>query len=373
MGRLLSCSWIAAPENDGREVDPIGLSSLHDAAATVLLPWITNRTRSAEEYLWALLGLAAGAAQGHADRDIWAYFEGFEKALKLFWYVELGQEGFSGVEAIREAVLASRRDLEFTLLSNQRSNGLLGAYIRSLQRAGLVEVGSLRVSSAGQELLWPESLRWSGDLSRGWQFGFRRFQERLAKPWGRNAKLQLGRKVFGAVEMSDAAAAIRALGQTPRWPRAAVYMASVNKQRIARRGRQLLRFLQTTANAFYEFLEDPEAPIRRPTTAGLTDAGFWRAIWEKGDAGAPFAEFVALVARHPARTKAALTELHHRIWRSRGHEDFWIEPDGRGWRLRPDLRYARPRRQSTEWDLRWDVCWRLIRQTHWRPSDRYPR
>ena len=123
----LTCSWLAPPEIDAREVDPIGLSSLHDAAAAVLLPWITNRTRSADDYLWVLSGLEAGGRLGRTDREIWGFFERFEKALKIFWYTDLKiEDGFAGVRAIEEMTKAERRDLDFVLLSNQRSNGLLG-------------------------------------------------------------------------------------------------------------------------------------------------------------------------------------------------------------------------------------------------------
>jgi hypothetical protein len=48
--------WSRPPDfGRGREQDPLGLSSLHEAAADVLLPLLSGRTRKAEEYIWVLV------------------------------------------------------------------------------------------------------------------------------------------------------------------------------------------------------------------------------------------------------------------------------------------------------------------------------
>lgn len=50
--------WLRPPADTGtRGVDPIGMSALHEAAANVLLPYISGRNLKAEEYLWTLVGL----------------------------------------------------------------------------------------------------------------------------------------------------------------------------------------------------------------------------------------------------------------------------------------------------------------------------
>ena len=184
---------------------------------------------------------------------------------------------------------------------------------------------------------------------------------------GGSAKVQLGRKILGPPEMHDTAAAIRRLGRTPSWSRAAVYLkANPRKQCIARLGNPLLRFLQTTHVAFYQLMDDPNGVVRPPVVAHLIGSAWIAAIWQSKTAGEPFAEFIHRIHRNPRNTKAALVTLHHQVWKSRGHEDFWIEKERGGWKLRRDLRFARPRPQSTNWDLRWSVCFDLIHETFWR-------
>ena len=78
--------WVKIPDyGRSRESDPLALSSIHDAAADVLLPYISGRTNKAEDYLWVLIGLRWSEKNASTESDIWERFENFEKALKLNW------------------------------------------------------------------------------------------------------------------------------------------------------------------------------------------------------------------------------------------------------------------------------------------------
>jgi hypothetical protein len=132
--------WLTPPSyGRSRELDPLALSTLHDAAADVLLPFLSGRTRSAEDCIWVLVGLRWASERASADTEIWDHFEIFEKALKLNWFHNGLRSEYSGRDAIRGHYGAGRTDLRFQLVSNQRSQGLLGAYLRSLRCGELVD------------------------------------------------------------------------------------------------------------------------------------------------------------------------------------------------------------------------------------------
>jgi len=213
--------WSKPPDfGRGREQDPLGLSTLHEAAADVLLPLLSGRTRSADEYLWVLVGLRWAGEQAATDKDIWANFETFEKALKLNWFHCGRRSGFAGVGAIKQHYKDGRTDFDFQLISNQRSLGLLGAYLRSLRDAGLVERRTLQLEkNAANALIDSVSFPWRGSISSyGWLANtFRRAQEGFS----RNTYTELGRRLFDRSDMRDVAAAIKTLGPRPAWRKAA--------------------------------------------------------------------------------------------------------------------------------------------------------
>jgi hypothetical protein len=80
-----------------------------------------------------------------------------------------------------------------------------------------------------------------------------------------------------------------------------------------------------------------------------------------------FVEFLKDVRGRPRRFGQALVALHQNVWRARGHEDCWIQTDGRRFSVRRDLRGTSRQQQRREWDMRWSICHKLIRQTSWSP------
>jgi hypothetical protein len=216
--------WLRPPaDSQSREVDPIGMSSLHEAAANVLLPNISGRTREASDYLWTLIGLREGgedgSSRGRTDAEIWQSFACFEKALKMYWYESRCQPRFDGIKAVRWQDDHGREDLDFQLLSNQRSQGLLGAYVRSLREAGLVESRSLRLSAPGKTLVSSVNLRWGGKLTRQWRGKFEWATHELTSPAGREMKVALGQKLFCPQEMCGAATPFGSSALLPNGPR----------------------------------------------------------------------------------------------------------------------------------------------------------
>jgi len=63
--------WSKPPEHGrNRELDPLALSTLHEAAADVLLPFLSGRTWKVEDYLWVLIGLRWADELSATDGEI---------------------------------------------------------------------------------------------------------------------------------------------------------------------------------------------------------------------------------------------------------------------------------------------------------------
>jgi hypothetical protein len=354
-----------------REVDPIGASGLHEAAADVLLPLLSGRTREAEDYLWVLVGLNWAGQNGRTDSDIWSSFSRFEKALKLYWYTNGNRRQFDGIKAIKVAAESGDKDLDFVLLSNQRSQGILGAYARSLRRARLIENRSLQVTDGARGLIFPLRFGWGGELTHGWRRHFDRVDQSVACDRTGNMLLtDLGRKVLGTAAMGGTVAAIRKLGSRPSWGQAASLLAPwPQQQAVARIAQPLLRFLRAGVKAFWQLLEDPQTPLKPITPANLTNLEWLEKIRGSKAQTDPFAEFIKRLQSSPTSVNAALIKLHRRVWNARNRDDCWVEEHQGRCHVRRDLKFRLPPIQATQdWDLRWSVCARLIRQTHWRPQ-----
>ena len=359
--------WSKPPDyGRNRESDPLGLSTVHEAAADVLLPFISGRTRRAHDYLWVLVGLQwAGGDDAATDGEIWERFEVFEKALKLNWY-HRGRRGFTGVNAVGDQYVTRRTDLEFKLVSNQRSQGLLGTYLRSLREGDLVDRRSLRLSDSGRALIdRAVPLRWSGEISSyGW---LARTFERAQQGFVRSVLRDLGKALFDPEPMRDVATAIRSLGGRPAWRTAALRLAaSEGKQLVAGIGNHFARFARRVTDAFWSMLESPNQTVTQLEVGGLKTRG-WRDVVFRSVGLQPFREpfdrFLIDVQRRP---RYALIDLHNAVWARRGHTVPWMRVSNGRINVRRDIALKAPPAER-EWDLRWTVAHELIRQTRWRP------
>lgn len=359
--------WSKPPDyGRNRELDPLALSTVHEAAADVLLPFLSGRTRSAEDFLWVLVGLRWASEHAATEGEIWECFEAFEKALKLNWYHAGRRQGFTGVDAVRDHYNDKRTDLEFNLVSNQRSQGLLGAYLRSLREGGLVERRSLRLADPGRALIDGVQFSWSGEISGyGW---LTRAFDRAQQGFGRSVLRELGATLFDPEPMRDIATAIRLLGARPAWRTAARRLTTSNgKHLVASIGNDLARFSRRVTDAFWSILESPGQAVARLEVAGLRSRG-WRDVVFRS-AGLqplrqPFDRFLIDAQRHPRR---ALIDLHGAVWERRGHNIPWIRASKGSIQVRPDIALKAPPAEG-EWDLRWAVAHELVRRTDWRPT-----
>ncbi len=362
--------WSRPPEyGRSREVDPLALSTIHEAAADILLPFLSGRTRSAADYLWVLVGLRWAGARSASDIDIWDAFETFEKALKLTWYHRGKRQGFTGVDAVRDHYDGGRAGLDFKLLANQRSQGLLGAYLRSLRDCQLVERRSLRLAESGRALIDTIQFRWHGELSGyGW---LDRVFQRAEAGFSSRVLRDLGAALFDPEPMRDVAIAIRARGASPAWSAAARLLTTTTDKRVvAGVGRDLARVSGQALVAFWSLLTAPAAAGRtlpRIEVSRLRSRGWRDFVFRSPGIRAirePFDRFLSEAGRRPRRS---LIDLHRSVWEQRGHVVPWISLSKGSVRVRPDIALRTPP-ADFESDLRWGVAHRLLRETNWRPT-----
>lgn len=361
--------WLSPPDgNSSREVDPLGFGSVHDVAASVLLPMVTGRTRAAEDYLWVVIGLHAASKVARTDAEVWAFFERFEKALKVYWS-ESGQRqnGFSGIRAVKRAVESRVRHFDFKLLSNQRSLGILGVYLSSLRGAGLAAPASLRLTERGRELAARVRANWGADFTGKWRHQFRRATETLKGPIGKQMLKDLGHLLFDDERMRSCAISIKKLGKKAHWRKAAKSLPHPPQRAIATAGPSLNELFKVASRVFWSLIGNPDAQIKRLSIGPLRQGGWLEAILGKDAGSHPLATFIERVAVGGRSARRALIELHEATWHRRGHRDLWIWQQGDQVRVRQDVRFKTPP-ADREWEMNWHTCYSLIKQTHWNPG-----
>ena len=148
--------WNRPAERDrSRSVDPLGFVALRESMADGLVPLLTGATRNADEYLWALIGLRWARKDTGSSIDATIFNQGFapfERALKQYWYY-FHRRLSSGINVVKKLCREAQPDVRRPILADQRATGLLGSYIVSLRRMGLVQKDALCVAEDGADRL----------------------------------------------------------------------------------------------------------------------------------------------------------------------------------------------------------------------------
>lgn len=384
-------SWTEAPALEaGRDSDPLGFSSLHEAAANVVLPFLTGRTTRATDYVWVLVGLRWAGGQAGLDgagtqRDIWRGFERFEKALKIYW--EWNRVPYSnGSRAIGDRMDALRRwtgpgdPLRFLMLKDQRSQGLLGAYGTSLRAAGLVE--DLALTDAGIRLVEEIDFRWNGRFSN---------MGALSKVFNRASGMiegtsradrptsvveEIGRALFDAsyvgkddvkagAAMKEVAGAIaRTKSVRPAWSKVAAKLTGPRRE-IARSAAAMDRLIVSAHARFWATMTSERTTPRLLDARKLSSAVWHEAVFGRESMRALGHAFAAFAKSCRAKPDVALRTLHLEVWKARQRSDAWFRMQGGKPVPRVSLRSRQPPANPT--GLRWRVCRNLILETGWAP------
>lgn len=195
MENSLLLFWTEPPlDQSSQPTDPLGLDAMRDELADKLVPCLTGRTKSHEDFYWTLVFIKWASQQPTEEARIREFLR-YERYIKLTW-AHAKRTGFIGViKASEQANSKGAPKVAYTpLLKNQRSQGLLGAHLGPLQKLGLVK--DLQMTTEGDELIkgagqsitglrdgdWRQWMNAFRSTEKGYGVAFkRRFQQRLAE------------------------------------------------------------------------------------------------------------------------------------------------------------------------------------------------
>ena len=382
-----------------RANDPLGFDALREAMADVLVPFLTGATRSVRDFTAAALGLywalehqenSRHPDAATTDREIWAYFEPFERAIKHYWFRQLDYSEFLGKRRVREAAAKGPQrpiDLNVPILVNQRAIGLLPSHLRSLRSIGLVELRSLRVVKTffHSHYLVPPPSRFDPEATRV-------TVAQLDKNFGvlplleHRGRTELGHLLFGPFvdskdetrtrterrRMERSARAARRRWETARsWPDVAPILereerADPEQARVASAVQAVVRFEGLARVVFGQLLGGASSVSQRDRLQLKQFAkSFLRvrpfpATWDQTSAARAALETAARRIQDGEAAEHALIELHADTMKLRKREPWLVGP---GQEVAVEFRHLP--RQTQDPDLRFGNLRSLIHETRW--------
>jgi hypothetical protein len=191
----LDCIFWTSPDSDDdvRPTDPLGLDAMREQLSDRLVPCLTGRTWSNEEFFWTLVFLRWVGEEEQTYEARVRLFLHWERCLKMYWaHIKKGE--FSGIT--KAYAQAGEKNAPSTrpfrpLLKNQQAQGMLGTHLGPLRQLGLAADVGLALTDEGRTLVVgvgsaPKLL--DGDWG-SWTRGFKRarkafdgrFKERFRK------------------------------------------------------------------------------------------------------------------------------------------------------------------------------------------------
>ena len=125
MNDLDGVFWTGPSDDDARPTDPLGLDAMREELSDRLVPCLTGRTRSHEDFFWSLVFFRWSAEEERTEEERARRFVHWESCLKVYW-AHLGRDGFAGVNHARTQAMESHApSASFRpLLKNQRAQGM---------------------------------------------------------------------------------------------------------------------------------------------------------------------------------------------------------------------------------------------------------
>lgn len=365
--------WSAAPERPSpRAVDPLGFDALREAMADHLVPLLSSATRSADDYLWTLIGLRWAHEHTKSSIDATLFTEGFaryERLLKQFWvyYHRRPAAGISGITVISDLCEGDHPNDRRPILANQRTAGLLGNYIVSLRGMGLVRPRSLRLHDAPVDSLLVDL---PFHPPRSWTSSWSGLRAAFTGLSLTQARVRLGRRLFDRSQhsMHRAATAVRSAPGATSWAQVRLSMLDRDQARLARATRAVMAFEVTAQEAFAPLLQGASTVPQSLGNALRADAAAMRrsdpypTSWSiRNPLRRAMDAAISALEAHRA-PGAVLLDLHKTVTMRVRRTESWIRdlgepaPGFRGWTPRagvPDFRFH-------------NLC-ELVRTTRWRP------
>jgi hypothetical protein len=321
--------WTSPPEPEvSLPVDPLGLDAMRDELAEHLVPCLTSRTVSHEDFFWTLVFIQWAATEHTHDKRV-AVFLYYERCLKLLWAREGRQRRFSGSRRAKEQEQepGAPRLAYKKLLKLPQSQGMLGAHLAPLRALGLVEKGQLELTDkrgeteSGLSLVsavdpYPPKLR-----DGNWDSWRRAFTDVRSHYVSSTFRRRL--RAVMAEKMPDLNRALSGLGYPNRvdqqWGRAARHMPE-NLARFAVLAAEFCPWADRMKDFFATLVTN-----RGKVGAGKCPSPLSARIPEGLNRWEPLrAAIKTWNARDPARF---LADWHRRVFEERGYgpSDLWLQ------------------------------------------------
>lgn len=311
--------WTTPSIENVTPTDPLGLDAMRDELADKLVPSLTGRTRSHEDFYWCLVFIGWSSVRP-SEKERIAQFLDYERWLKLCWFHQ-GREGFAGSrQAKKQANQSGAPVKKFSpLLKNQRSQGLLGAHLEPLRKIGLVHLGVLKLTGIGSKLVEGAGHPICGqDLPEGvWERWHQRF-EKAMRGYSPAFKRKLRRLLAGSMPWLPEALSRSDWRTQQAWTKAAKYLDPGHAP-YARLAGEFIDWAEMVRTYFeclgarsiqLPFSCPPRLKNRIPT-----DLNYWK----------PFqAEFQNWT---PKSLPGALARIHKTVFYRRhyGDSDLWVQ------------------------------------------------
>lgn len=349
---LESVFWSRPSEDDDtRPTDPLGLDVMREELSDRLVPCLTGRTWSHEEFFWSLVFIRWAEEEAQTEEARVQRFLHWERCLKMHW-AHSGRNGFAGVNRAQAQSSEPHAPSAFfrPLLKNQRAQGILGAHLGPLRKLGLVSNVALALVEDGLSLVTgagsPPTL-YDQDWS-SWSRAFGRAEKAFDARFRQRLRQRLGAKMSN---LRDALAAVR-WRQGPAWKEAAKHIGKAQRP-FALLADEFCSWADHVRSLFHDLVRmspASAAPLLPPSLLTPIPQGLnsWR----------PLRHALRRWRRHEA--DRVLADLHEQVFRERGYErDLWIRwEDGR--------RVTYPGRASSSVvpegsDCRWSNAVKLMR------------
>jgi hypothetical protein len=344
--------WTRPPDgDDARPTDPLGLDGMREELSDRLVPSLTGRTWSHEEFFWSLVFVRWAEEEEYTDEARVTRFLNWERCLKVYW-AHCRRDRFTGVTRARvQAAESGGPRLSFRpLLKNQRSQGLLGAHLGPLRKLDLVSEAALAPTDAGASLV-----AGAGSVPKlkdaDWDVWTKAFR-RPGKAFGTEFRRRLRQRL--AENMPELYTALKSAGwrETASWKQAAQHIGPAQRP-YALLADEFCPWADHLREQFHLLIRssrEDRAPVLPPPLSREIPRELKR--WE------PLRDAL----RHWRRRQGdcVLAHLHMQVFTERGYErDLWIRwEDGRRVTWPGRVSFSVMREGS---DCRWANAVRLMR------------
>ncbi len=287
---------------------------MRDELSDQLVPALTGRTHSHADFFWTMVFLHWVRAYPSEDERV-REFLSWERCLKLVWVKQQPTKTFAGWQrATKQAKTEKPSEIFQPLLTNQRSQGLLGAHLRPLRRLRLASEELLGLSEEGRSFI--EGAGEPSNLGATWESWSNLFS-RTRSAYTINFRQRLRKRMAENMPELNAALAKLNWSKTESWHRAARHMGKHRQHAIL--AHEFCSWSRDLRKRFDQMVRDPASPVVLKPLRSQIPSGLER--WE------PLRQMLAQHKELRERPQKLLCELHKKVFvDERGYTegDLWI-------------------------------------------------